>query len=155
MVYVRFGFTIIYNQTVQHYFIFQTWWRDSLEMKASHIPNVLLSDLIWLLNLHRFSRKVGKQPLLSKTDPKICQVDSVEYELLRVFPKQRHVFPHSPLLSTPRNKPRDSWKLCCGRGMAGWQTSTARDTLLGIHAWECRKLYVISLTVELFHFSFV
>lgn len=30
-----------------------------------------------------------------------------------------------------------------------------RETLLGIHARECRKLYDISLTVELFHFSFV
>lgn len=30
-----------------------------------------------------------------------------------------------------------------------------RDCLLGINARECRKLYVISLTVELFHFSFV
>lgn len=29
------------------------------------------------------------------------------------------------------------------------------ETLLGIHARECRKLYVISLTAELFHFSFV
>lgn len=30
-----------------------------------------------------------------------------------------------------------------------------RDSLLGINAQESRKLYVISLTVELFHFSFV
>lgn len=28
-----------------------------------------------------------------------------------------------------------------------------RDSLLGTNAQECRKLYVISLTVELFHFS--
>lgn len=74
-----------------------------------------------------------------------------------VFVKQKQIIPtsHPLLVSVLRSEPRDSWKLCCGKGTAAWQSSTVRQTLLGIHAWKCRKLYVISLTVELLYFSFV
>lgn len=122
--------------------------------KASCKPNVSPSDLIWPLKAKVIQLARNEQPAVS--------VHKWSFKFVRF------IMWYITVVSHKQKKPSLTWtafyfeekalwfmKTVLQKGAAAWQTSSVRDTLRGIHARECRKLYVISLTVELFHFSFV